>query len=112
MITLKNNKLPKLHLKFKGYKIASDNEEVTEYRKTIHLKDKYNYPEIYYIHIFYHKKDILSDIGISRQFYSQDEKDWRYNWYSGKYEMYSLDYIVAFDKSLLKYIERSKDERN
>lgn len=112
MITLKNNKLPKLHLKFKGYKIASDNEEVTEYRKTIHLKDKYNYPEIYYIHIFYHKKDILSDIGISRQFYSQDGKDWRYNWYSGKYEMYSLDYIVAFDKSLLKYIERSKDERN
>ena len=42
MKTLKNNKLPKLHLKFKGYKIASDNEEVTEYRKTIHLKDKYN----------------------------------------------------------------------
>lgn len=106
MITLKNNKLPKLHLKLKGYKIASDNEKVTEYRKTILLKDKYNYPEIYYIHIFYHKKDDLSDVCVSRQFYSQDEKDWRYNWYSGKYEMYSLDYIVAFDKSLLKYIKK------
>ena len=39
MITLKNNKLPKLHLKLKGYKIASANDKVTEYRKTILLKD-------------------------------------------------------------------------
>lgn len=35
MITLKNNKLPKLHLKLHKYKIESDNENVTQYVKTI-----------------------------------------------------------------------------
>lgn len=38
MLTLKNNKLPKLHLKLKGYKIFSNNEFVTEYRKTNKVK--------------------------------------------------------------------------
>lgn len=38
MITLKNNKLPKLHLKLKGYKIFSNNEFVTEYRKNNSFK--------------------------------------------------------------------------
>ncbi len=108
MITLKNNKLPKLHLKLKGYKVFSNNEFVTEYRKIIVLKDKYNYPEVYYIHIFYHKQDNYSDVCVSRQIYLQDEKEWGYNFYSGKYETYSWDYIIAFDKKLLKFIEKEE----
>ena len=108
MITLKNNKLPRLHLKLKNYRIFSNNEFVTEYRKAIVLKDQYNYPEVYYIHIFYHKQDNDSDVCVSRQVYLQDEKEWGYNFYSGEHEAYSWDYIIAFDKKLLKFIEERK----
>ena len=48
MYTLKNNKLPKLHLKLKNYEIKSKNDEVIEYRKTIMSKDEYNYGMFYF----------------------------------------------------------------
>lgn len=111
MLLLKKNKLPKLYLKLNHYKIKSDNEYVTEYRKTIILKDKYHYPISYFIHIFYHKKDINSEVCVSNKFYSQEYEDWRYEWFTGNLEEKSIEYIEAFDKKLLKYIEKVEEER-
>lgn len=106
MITLKKNKLPKLHLLFNGYKIMSDNEEVREYRKTIISKDEYNYGMFYFIHVFYHKKDTMSDICVSIQKYIKDWEDWGYDWYSGDCEDKSIPIIKKYDKRLLKYLEQ------
>lgn len=106
MITLKKNKLPKLHLKLHNYKIVSDNEYVTEYRKTIVAKDANNYGMFYYIHIFYHKKDNWSDVCVSTQRYILDWEDWGYEFYSGKYENMSFPIIKMYDKGLLKYLEK------
>lgn len=105
MYTLKNNKLPKLHLKLNKYKIKSKNDKVIEYRKTIITKDEFNYGMFYFIHIFYHLQDNWSDICVSTQRYIQDWKDWRYDFYSGKYEEKSIPIIAKYDKGLLKYIE-------
>lgn len=112
MYILKNNKLPKLHLKLNGYKIKSKNDKVIEYRKTIVSKDKFNYGMFYFIHIFYHLQDNLSNVCVSTQRYIQDWKDWGYDWYSGKYEKKSIPIIEKYDKKLLKYIEYYKEESN
>lgn len=105
MITLKNNKLPKFHLKLKKYKIESDNENVTQYVKTIVTKDIYNYGKFYYINIFYHKKDNLTDICVSTKRYVPDWNDWGYGFYLGKYQNKSFSIIEKYDKKLLKYLE-------
>ena len=88
MYSLKNNKLPRLHLKLNKYQIKSKNDTVIEYRKTIVSKDEYNYGMFYFIHIFYHPK---------------------YDWYSGDYEEKSIPIIARYDKKLLKYIEHIDD---
>lgn len=110
MITLKNNKLPKLHLKLHKYKVASNNEYVTEYRKTIVAKDANNYGMFYYIHIFYHKKDNWSDVCVSTQRYVPNWNDWGYDFYSGKYQNKSFPIIKMYDKGLLKYLEVLKED--
>ena len=106
MYSLKNNKLPKLHLKFNGYKIENKNDKVIEYRKIIVSKDKYNYGMFYFIHIFYHLKDDWSDVCVSLQKYNRDFKDCEYDWYSGNYEDESMPIIEKYDNKLLKYIEK------
>lgn len=105
MISLKNNKLPKLHLKLKKYKIESDNENVTHYVKTIITKDEYNYGMFYFINIFYHKNDKFSEVCVSTKRYISDWQDWGYNFYSGKYQNKSFPIIEKYDKKLLKYLE-------
>lgn len=105
MITLKNNKLPKSHLKLHGYKIESDNEYITEYRKSIYMKNEYNYPLIYHIHIFYHKDNTDSDVCVSVQEYNPEIRDYRYDWYSGEYEYKSMPIIGIYDHGLLKYLK-------
>lgn len=109
MYTLKNNKLPKLHLKFKGYEIKSKNEKVIEYRQTIVAKDEYNYGMFYFIHIFYHLKDKFTEVCVSLQKYNQEWEDWRYDWYSGDYQEKSIPIIAKYDKGLLKYIEKLEE---
>lgn len=108
MYTLKNNKLPKLHLKLKGYKIEHKNDKVIEYRKTIVGKDENNYGMFYFIHIFYHLKDDWSDVCVSLRKYVREWEDWGYDWYSGKYEEKSIPIIAKYDKGLLEYIEPLK----
>lgn len=105
MYSLKNNKLPKLHLRFNGYKIENKNDKVIEYRKTIVSKDKYNYGMFYFIHIFYHLKNDWSDVCVSLQKYNRDFEDWEYDWYSGNYEEKSIPIIKKYDKKLLKYLK-------
>jgi len=109
MYILKNNKLPKLHLKLKGYEIKSRNDKVIEYRKTIVAKDEFNYGMFYFIHIFYHLQDSLSNICVSTQKYVREWEDWGYDWYSGLYEKKSIPIIAKYDKGLLKYIEHIKE---
>lgn len=109
MITLKNNKLPKLHLKLHKYKIESDNENVTQYVKTIVAKDIYNYAIFYYINIFYHKKDNLTDVCVSTKRYVPDWNDWGYDFYSGEHQNKSFPIIEKYDKGLLKYLEVLKN---
>ena len=105
MYSLKNNKLPKLHLRFNLYKIENKNDKVIEYRKTIVSKDKYNYGMFYFIHIFYHLKDDWTDVCVSLQKYNRDFEDWEYDWYSGDYEEKSIPVIKKYDKKLLKYLK-------
>jgi hypothetical protein len=109
MITLKNNKLPKIHLKLKKYKIINDNEFVTHYQKTIFTKNMYHYPKIFYINIFYHKKDNWSDVCVSLKEYIHEVEDYMYDWYSGEYEYKTMPIIAKFDKGLLKYLEEVED---
>ena len=109
MITLKNNKLPRLHLFLNGYEIKSENEYVREYRKTIVAKDEFNYGMFYYIHVFYHKKETWSDICVSTKEYNPYAGDWMYDWYSGDYIDKSWKIIGKYDKRLLKYIESMEE---
>lgn len=109
MYSLKNNKLPRLHLKLNKYQIKAKNDTVIEYRKTIVSKDEYNYGMFYFIHIFYHPKDDWSDICVSVKKYNRDWEDWGYDWYSGDYEEKSIPIIARYDKKLLKYIEHIDD---
>ena len=109
MYTLKNNKLPKLHLWLNGYKINSKNDRVIEYRKTIVTKDKFNYAMFYFIHIFYHLQDKYTDICVSTQRKIPFLNDWDYDFYSGKYEEENIPIIRKYDKRLLKYIEHIKE---
>ncbi len=105
MYILKNNRLPKLHLKLKGYEIKNKNDEVIEYRKTIITKDEFNYGMFYFIHIYYHLKDQLSEVCVSMQKYIDDWEDWGYDFYTGQYENKSISIIAKYDKGLLKYIK-------
>ena len=109
MLTLKNNKLPKLHLFLNKYKIKSKNEKVIEYRKTIVSKDEFNYGMFYFIHIFYHLQDKDTNICVSLQRYNREWEDWGYDWYSGEYEEKSIPIIMKYDKKLLKCIEKTED---
>lgn len=109
MYTLKNNKLPKLHLKLNKYEIKSKNNKVIEYRKTIITKDEFNYGMFYFIHIFYHLQDNLSDVCVSTKRYVPEWEYWGYDWYSGEYEENSIPIIAKYDKKLLKYIKHKGD---
>lgn len=109
MYTLKDNKLPKFHLRFNKYEIKSQNERVIEYRKRIIEKDEFNYGKFYFIHIFYHLKDKNTEVCVSLQKYDREMEDWRYDWYSGDYEDKSLFIIGRYDKKLLNYIEKIED---
>ena len=110
MYTLKNNKLPKLHLKLHKYKIENKNDEVVSYKKTIIAKDDFNYGMFYFIHIFYHLKDNLSDVCVSLQKYDRYLNAWEYDWYCGDYEDKSIPIIKKYDKKLLKYLKKAEEE--
>lgn len=105
MYVLKNNKLPKLHLFLKGYKVEFESDKVIEYKKTIITKDDNNYGMFYFIHIFKYLDDNSSEVSVSIQKYVREWKDWGYDWYSGKYEDKSIPIIAKYDKRLLKYIK-------
>ena len=106
MYTLKNNKLPRLHLWLNGYEIKSKNDRVIDYVKTIIITNRFLY---YYIHIFYHLQDSLSNICVSLKRYDTNIGEWIYDFYSGKYEEESMPIIRKYDKRLLKYIEHIKE---
>lgn len=110
MITLKNNKLPIIYLKLHKYKVERENEYVKTYTKTIVSKNEYNSPLYYFINIFYHKQDNLTEICVSMKSYNPYLKDYEYDFYSGEYENKSIDIIKKFDRKLLKYLELRGDE--
>lgn len=109
MYTLKNNKLPKLHLILNKYEIKNKNEKVIEYRKTIVSKDEFNYGMFYFIHIFHHLKDKNTEVCVSIQIYNREREEWNYDWYSGDYEDKSIPIIGMYDKKLLKYLEKVEE---
>lgn len=106
MYTLKNNKLPKLHLWLNGYEIKSKNNRVIDYMKTIIIPKDFLY---YYIHIFYHLQDNCTEICVSLKKYDTNIGEWIYDFYSGEYEEESIPIIRKYDKRLLKYIEYIKE---
>ena len=109
MYSLKNNKIPKLHLKLNGYKLEFKSDKCIEYKKTIVSKDEYNYGMFYFIHVYYYpqdgEQDAWSNVCVSLKQYNRDWEDWGYDWYSGKYAERSIPIIARYDKKLLKYIE-------
>ena len=110
MYTLKNNKLPKLHLKLHKYEIENKNDEIISYKKTIIDKDENNYGMFYFIHIFYHLKNNLSDVCVSLKKYNRDLDDWEYDWYGGDYEDKSISIIAKYDRKLLKYLKKVEEK--
>lgn len=65
MYILKNNKLPKFHLKFNGYRIENKNDKIIGYIKTIASKDENNYAMFYFIHIAYNLKNERSEVYVT-----------------------------------------------
>lgn len=109
MYTLKNNKLPKLHLKLNGYKIEYKSDKVIQFTKTVVEKDKYHYGFFYHIHIFHYIQDGYTEICVVKQSYVPQWEDWGFVWYSGDYQDQAIPIIEKYDKKLLKYIEKISD---
>lgn len=107
MYTLKNNKLPKLYLKFHEYKIKRKNKQVIWYQKQIVTRDFNNYAMFYTIDILYHLQDDLTEILVSVKAYNPVKCEYMYDIYDSDV---CKQIIKEFDEGLLKYIEEVKDE--
>ena len=58
----------------------------------------------YFIHIFYHLQDNLTEVCVSSKKYIKEWEDWGYQWYK------DIAIIAKYDKRLLKYIECLEDK--
>ncbi len=105
MYILKNNKLPKFHLKFNGYKIENKNDKIIGYIKTIASKDENNYAMFYFIHIAYNLKNERSEVYVTWKKYNPWSQDWMYFWSGGDDSGRVIPIIAQYDKKLLKYLK-------
>lgn len=105
MVILKKNKLPKLYLFLKGYKIASDVGDVICYKKEIVDKDALNYAMFYRIYIFYKPNGEFSEVVVGTKQFDYTCRDWCYDFWSGELAFKTYGFISARERSLLKYIE-------